>query len=447
MRFSSFDTLLTHQAEALGEKPALLWEDRTLSYRALKHEVDGRALALAGEGKTCLGVFCDGSLACVIEIFAAVQAGMQVVLLDENTPDEALEGLITYTDLDALWGDEALVEQCRPYLTPGVRDGAGKLLFFTSGTTQAAKAVVLTDHSLCQSAYNGASKLPLAPEDRLICLLPLNHVFGFVCGLLWGLQCGCTVALGRGARHYWDDLAHYEPTAAAMVPALLGFYLKRGGFNPALRLVLIGAGDCPPQLLRRAEELGLRVSFGYGLTETSSGVAISTSGNPFALELCPDDQITIAADGEILITAPTCMMQGYYKKESDTAAVLKDGVLSTGDLGWLDEAGRLHVTGRKKEILVLPDGTKLYLPEYEHQIAQALGEGELALVLRGGRPVLVLPGQARDKQELLRALYPVTCQKPRGQQLGDILFWGGPLPRTATGKIQRWEIQQKAEEL
>ena len=74
--------------------------------------------------------------------------------------------LIVYTDVDLLCGDEDLVEELSPALTQGVTDGAGKILFFTSGTTERAKAVVLTDHSLCQSAYNGSAKLPLSRRTR-----------------------------------------------------------------------------------------------------------------------------------------------------------------------------------------------------------------------------------------------------------------------------------------
>ena len=146
----------------------------------------------------------------------------------------------------------------------------------------------------------------------------------------------------------------------------------------------MGAGDCPRPLLDAAAAMGVRVSFGYGLTETSSGVAISVSGDPFAMEICPDDTITLAEDGEILIEAPTCMMQGYYKRPADTAAVLIDGVLHSGDLGRFDEAGKLHITGRKKDVLVLPSGTKIFLPEYESRLAAALGTTELAVVLKDG---------------------------------------------------------------
>lgn len=447
MRFHRFEEMLLTWAERKENGPALIFDEHgkgSWSYAMFLHRVRERAETLRAGGKSCIGILADGSRGCVVEIFAAVMAGLQVVMLDENAPEELLRRLIIYTDIDTLWGDEDLCGELAPALTAGVADGKGKILFFTSGTTEQAKAVVLTEESLCASAYNGGAKLPLSPEDTLLCLLPLGHVFGFVCGLLWGLSCGAAVALGRGARHYGDDCAFFEPTAVSVVPLLLGFLLQRRLVNPGLKLVLVGAGDCPAQLLGAAKALGLRVSFGYGLTETSSGVAISVQGDPYAMEICPDDTITLAEDGEILITAPTCVMQGYYKRPADTAAVLMDGVLHTGDLGRFDEEGKLHITGRKKDMLVLPDGTKLYLPEYEARIMQALGHTELAVILQNSRPVLVYSGEG-ESEELLRRLRPVMDALPRGQQLAAVLVVNEPLPRTATGKIKRWELQQKME--
>ncbi|MBR5343299.1 MAG: acyl--CoA ligase [Oscillospiraceae bacterium] len=447
MRFQSFEEMIGFWAERKKSGPALIFDEggrKSWTYEELLRHIRERAEALRAGGKSCIGILADGSRDCVVEIFAAVAAGLQVVMLDESAPEELLRRLIVYTDVDTLWGDDDLCEELSPALTAGVKDGAKKILFFTSGTTEQAKAVVLTEQSLCSSAYNGGEKLPLSPEDTLLCLLPLGHVFGFVCGLLWGLSCGAAVALGRGARHYGDDCAFFEPTAVSVVPLLLGFLLQRRLTNPGLKLVLVGAGDCPAALLGAAAAMGLRVSFGYGLTETSSGVAISVRGDPFAMEICPDDRITLAEDGEILIEAPTCIMQGYYKRPADTAAVLIDGVLHTGDLGRFDKEGKLHITGRKKDMLVLPDGTKLYLPEYEARLMKALGHTELAVILKNSRPVLVWSGEG-EPEEILRRLRPVTEDLPRGQQLAGVLVVNDPLPRTATGKIKRWELQRKME--
>ena len=449
MRFDSFSHMLRHWAEQTPDRPALIYEDRgkkSLSFSELRDAVESRADQLRRDGGSCIGILADGSLDCVTEIFAAAEAGLQIVMLSAELPESTLGGLLRYTDADRLWGDEDLCEELRLFLTGGVKEGAGKLLFFTSGTTEQSKAVVLTDHSLCQSAYNGRAKLPLKPEDTLLCMLPLGHVFGFVCGLLWGLSCGASVALGRGARHYADDCAFFRPTAVSVVPMLLGFLLQHELINPELKLVLVGAGDCPAMLLGAARTKGLRVSFGYGLTETSSGVAISVSGDPFAMEVCPDDTITIADDGEILIQAPTCMMQGYYKRPEDTAAVLKDGILYSGDLGRFDKDGKLHITGRKKDMLVLPDGTKLFLPEYESAIMKALDHQELAVALKNGKPVLVYSGEA-DAKDIEKRLRPLMADQPRGRQITAVYVVSHPLPRTATGKIKRWELQQETETL
>ena len=463
-KFNTFDELLNTFAHNNAELPALTYEKNgapvSISRGDLAAAVKERAQELRSYGMTCLGVLCDGSLSCVVTIFASVTAGMQTVLLDENAADALLQEQIRQTDIDILWSsDEDLVEELTPCLTKGIPAAdvsahAGNILFFTSGTTASSKAVILTERSLMAAAYNGSCMLPLSEDDILLCMLPLNHVFGFVCGLLWGMECGTPVALGRGARYYTQDFTFYKPTVLSAVPLLLSFLVQHKLINEELRLILIGAGDCSEQLMAAARMMGVQVSFGYGLTETSSGVAISVPGgpsfDPYALAVCPEDKVTLAPDGEILIESPDCMMKGYYRHPEDTAAVLRDGVLYSGDLGRWDDNGRLHVIGRKKEILVLTDGTKIFLPEYEARIAAALPGRDFTVLEQSGKPVLLLVNKEASTwpdvmldaartmvQENLRG---VMAELPRGQQLSDILFTDHPLPRTATGKVKRWEL-------
>ena len=445
MRFSGFEELLSHYALASPDAPALFYEDdgeiKTCSYSVLHQTVTACAESFRSSGKRCIGILSDGSFDCLVTILAANIAGMQIVMLDANAPLSSLKGSIPYTDIDTLWGDEELCEELSPLLTSGpAGEHADRILFFTSGTTSSSKAVVLTGQSLMSSAWNGSQKLPLSSSDTLLCMLPLGHVFGFVCGLLWGLSCGASVALGRGARHYMDDCLTFRPTALSVVPSLLAFLLGHDCLNSSLRVILVGAGDCQSELLSAVTAKDIRVSFGYGLTETSSGVAISTKGDPFAMEICPDDEITIANDGEILIKAPTCMMQGYYKMPEATAEAITDGVLHSGDLGYLDAEGLLHITGRKKDILVLADGTKIFLPEYEAKLSSVLGTAELAVLLKSGRPVLVVSDDMLTEGEIRRKIHPILDEYPRGQQITEIILRSAPIPRTATGKIQRYRI-------
>lgn len=436
MKFYGFKELIGYLASEHGDKTVLQYITGSglekLNGVELEAAVTERASVLAANPYTAEGIMCDGSLGTVIEIFAANFAGKQIVLLDPAV-GEALEPLLCYTDADSIYADGEL----KPAPGRGVGDGNDKILFFTSGTTSKNKAVVLTSKTLMASAYNGSAMLPLAPEDNLLCMLPLNHVFGFVCGLLWGLSCGAMVSLGRGKRHYLDDCAAYKPTAVSLVPMLLGFMLKYKLFNPELKLVLIGAGDCKTEMLKAVGAMGIRVAFGYGLTETSSGVAISTQGDPTAMAVCPEDTITLAEDGEILIEAPTCMMQGYYKHKEDSDKVLKDGILYTGDLGRFDENGLLHIIGRKKEILVLPSGTKIFLPEAEGELINCIGNPELALDFREGQLVLMI-FDPRPEEEIKSLLIPYNNARERGQQINKIMKLDSQLPRTATGKVKRY---------
>ena len=134
---------------------------------------------------------------------------------------------------------------------------------------------------------------------------------------------------------------------------------------------------------------------------------------------------------------------GYYKDSAGTEAVLKNGVLSTGDLGRFDERGLLHVTGRKKEILVFPDGTKLYLPEYEARLQAVLHDREFCVISVASAPALVLRGKESEREAVQAALEPLMRELPLPRRIKSVYFEPAPLPRTATGKLQRWVLQKK----
>ena len=368
----------------------------------------------------------------IVSIFAHVMAGCDIIMADPMVPDDAVSKASAAA---------AAAKAARPKT-----EGEGELLFFTSGTTSRSKIVRLTSRSFCTSAWSGQSMLACGEGDVILSILPLSHVFGFVCSMLWGFAYGATIALGRGVRHIIDDTLFFRPTILPAVPTLIGAMLKYDTLNPELKVALIGAAPCTAEVTAALRAKGIDVYLGYGLTETSSGIAITQDlDEPEALYPCPGADFRIEEDGEVTIATP-CMMQGYIGAEP----MFEGDRFFTGDLGWFDDKGRLHLKGRKKDVLLMADGTKIFCPEYEEELERLTGLPDLGVTMKDGHAVLVAGSLSNDpaieadmRAKLLKTVGKYNKSLQRSQQIYDVIVRADSLPRTATGKIKRYELQEQ----
>ena len=378
----------------------------------------------------------------IVDIFAHVIAGCDVIIADPRVS----ESFFTYASSIAETAREARENQRDEYGRVVGKQGEGELLFFTSGTTSRSKVVRLTSRALCASAWNGQNMLQCGKDDTILSILSLSHAYGFVCSMLWGLTYGATVALGRNVHEFTGDALFFKPTIIHAVPAQIAGMLKADGLNPELRVVLIGGTTCPQTIIDSLKERGIDLYIGYGLTETASGVAITQDlDEPEAMYPCPDADIRIEPDGEISIATP-CMMLGYMGREP----MFEDGRFFTGDIGWFDEKGRLHLKGRKKDVLLLPDGSKIFCPEYEDDLALLTGLPDVAIVSKDGQTLLIV-GSCTDNPEIAADLRKRTLRivdkynqiLTQPQRISDVVIRAEALPRTATGKLKRYELQDQ----
>jgi len=209
----------------------------------------------------------------------------------------------------------------------------------TSGTTGAPKVVELTYANHLASALASADGLGVEPGDRWLCPLPLHHVGGLNVLIRSAINRTTVVLHERfDAERVRAALEAGEVTLASLVPTMLA-RLRAAGLReaPGLRAIALGGGPVPQELLEWAGETGIPVVPVYGMTETCSQVVAGSPGRALA-----GVQLEIAEDGEILVRGPMVA----------PGAIASDGWLHTGDLGWLDEEGRLQVLGRLKELIV-----------------------------------------------------------------------------------------------
>ena len=245
---------------------------------------------------------------------AARMAGAQVVLSEPPRP--APRGDVVGDD-----GDVAAV------------------VMHTSGTTGAAKPVVLTRGNWMANALGSAVALGLNPAERWLCPMPLTHVGGLSIPIRSAIYATTAVVHGRFDTHaVLEELMSPERriTLVSLVATMLSRLLDGGLSNPpTLRWALLGGGPIPAALLERASAAGVPVAPSYGLTETCSQLA--TFGWPL-----PGGEVRLAADGEVLAAGPMV----------SAGALADDGWLHTGDLGCVDARGRLAITGRKADTIV-----------------------------------------------------------------------------------------------
>ena len=434
--------------------PALFFGDpiSSISYSELAGLIRREAEKIRREKAVRRLIVTDHEIGTIVSIIACAIAGCDTVLADEALNDVTLATITKTVCPDSIHcSDRDLYEYLcdrlpakrHIYALPRHKAGEeGCLIFFTSGTTSPSKAVVLTPESLLRCTYSGQCMLECHPDDILLSVLPFSHVFGFVCGLLWGLVYGAAVALGRGSKYLLADCEHFRPTILPAVPSIINVLVQRGCLNRELSTVLIGAAPLTTETMLALGSSGRKIYVGYGLTETASGLAITQKlSEPNELYPCPDVDICIEADGEISVTTP-CMMEGYLTFAATESFTPAHGErLYTGDLGYLTRDGALVLTGRKKDLLILPDGTKIFCPDYEESLAPMIGTDDIALVLRDHKPVLIVGGMSSEHyQPIVNAVEDFNSMKPHSGRIYDVILQEAPLPRTSAGKLRRWQV-------
>jgi long-chain acyl-CoA synthetase len=394
-------------------------------------------------------------------------------------------------------------------------------LLYTSGTTADPKGVMLTHSNLMGEVRAVFAWAQLGPEDALLGVLPLFHVLSQMANLLVPLVRGSRVVYLEtlNTTELLRALAEREITAFAVVPQF--FYLiherifkevalrgklaagsvrammaitsfsRKFGWNPGpiffprihntfgrkMRYLVTGGSRFDPQIGRDFHALGIDILQAYGLTETSAAAfatsiddnVIGSVGKPLeGVEgKIVDPQIIDPQPreedgqpvGEIAIRGAV-VMKGYWNRPEATAAVLREGWLYTGDLGYFDAAGNLFITGRKKEVIVLSNGKNIYPEEVEAHYLKSPYISEIAVLGLEGRPgeprserlhAVVVPNFAVLKErkivnakEVLRYdIEGLSAQLPSTKRIGSYEIWQHDLPRTTTRKLKRFEIEKQ----
>ena len=315
------------------------------------------------------------------------------------------------------------------------------VLIFTSGTTNTAKGVMLSQKNITSNIASMARMSKMYDNDVLLSFLPLHHTFECTITFLYGWYSGATVAFCDGLKYIAKNLEEYKISVFVAVPLvletiykkiqkglrdqgkeklvnmmsklanfLLIFHIdiRRKVFKSVLdqlggnlRIAYFGAASMDKKVIEGDNNFGIDTVLWYGLTETSPLIAAETDKEhcpgsvgmaPFNVQLKLED-VDENGVGEIVAKGPNIML-GYYENPEATAAVMKDGWFHTGDLGRFNKDGYLFIAGRKKEVIVLKNGENVFPSDIEflvnklHYVKESIlfprenTKGEIALGIK-----------------------------------------------------------------
>lgn len=344
---------------------------------------------------------------------------------------------------------------------PPVQDpSALALLIYTSGTTGTPKGVMLDHANLDAMTRMGQAALEVGPEDRCLLILPLFHVNGIVVSILTPLRAGASVVIAErfNPTTFFDVLERERPTFFSAVPTIYGMLAALpDDVRPdtsSVRFAVCGAAPASADLLARFEDrFGFPLVEGYGLSEATCGSTINpvdglrkpgTVGLPFPgqeLRIVGVDGRAVPAgeNGEVEVRGAN-VMRGYLGRRDDTAAVIRDGWLRTGDVGHLDDDGYLTLVGRSKE-MIIRGGENIYPKEIEDALSTHPDVLESAVV---GVPdekwgeIVVAFVQARPGVSLDADALKALCREQlSGYKRPTAIHVLEALPKNAVGKLDK----------
>jgi len=365
------------------------------------------------------------------------------------------------------------------------------LINYTSGSTGSPKGVMLNGRSLSNNVEVGMKMLPVDPGQRLVSMLPLAHMFGQVCELLYPLCSGTHIYFltkSPTPSILLKALKDVQPYIVVTVPLVIEKIYKKNldptlskwairtfwhipgigniiksrvksalksAFGGKLRYFICGGAAMNPIVEKCLMDIHFPLSIGYGMTECGPLIGgnppkyfkARTGGVPVMNMDVKIDNPNEAGIGEILVKGENVML-GYYKNpEATNAAFTEDGWLRTGDLGRLDRKKNIYIKGRCKTMFLGASGQNIYPEEIEDKLNNQEAVGESLIVEREGKLVaLVFPDETLTKrmtfeeiQQLMKAnLVKLNNLIPSYSKVSNIEVQEQPFEKTPKKSIKRF---------
>ncbi|HHU90112.1 MAG TPA: AMP-binding protein [Clostridiaceae bacterium] len=412
-----------------GGKIALIGENRyewSVSYLAvvngtgvivpLDKELPPNEIELLLDRSKADAIIYAGSIKEKVEILTKKDTSLRYFISMDAEEDN---GNILSFKLLLQKGHDLLKEGDRRFIDAEIDAETMNMLLFTSGTTDTSKAVMLSHKNICENLMNMCSMLYIDEKDIFLSILPIHHTYECTCGFLCQIYRGCTIAYCEGLRHIVKNLKESKTTMVLGVPLLfesmyrqimnqaiktngekkikfaiglsnalrkINIDIRRKLFKQVhealgghIRMFISGAAGIDPQIAKGFRELGISLVQGYGLTECAPIVALNrdvyykdeAAGLPL-----PNLQVEIDSPDEDGIGEIKCkgssVMLGYYNDPEATAEVIRGGWFYTGDSGFIDKDGFVHITGRKKNVIVTGNGKNVFPEEIETLLNRSL---------------------------------------------------------------------------
>lgn len=391
-------------------------------------------------------------------------SGISAAATEHADADAAVDADVT------VWGSGLRFAQARSPSTPDTSELASQVatVIYTSGTTGAPKGVLVPHRGLLHFSRISAASRRLTPQDIGYAALPMSHIFGIATVLMATLYAGASLVLRSrfDAEDAFKALANPGVTILQGVPTMFSRLLASAPATPlqapGLRYVYTGGAALDPTLKRDAQTyFKVPMHHGYGITEYAGSMFITDIDKPrndcsagYAVEgvelrIGSIDSKAASSPGErgdILIRGPGVML-GYYRNPEQTAqALLPGGWLNTGDIGYLDPTGALHIVGRSKD-LIIRSGFNVYPIEVE-AVINAFPNVRLSAVV--GRVVEdsneeviafvePMPGACVDTARLMEHLRTQLAPYKRPARIELI----DSIPTTVSGKILKQPLKER----
>lgn len=343
------------------------------------------------------------------------------------------------------------------YVLPERDPEALATMLFTSGTTGTSKCVMLAEKNTVSCVNAACASVNFSDKDVLLSVLPIHHTYELAI-MMAALTYGVFIGINDSLRHLMRNIAEIRPTGLILVPLFVSTIYKRimdkarkagkekllnsmipvsnglravgidarrkifasvhEAFGGRLEKIICGGAALNPELVKKFDAFGIQICEGYGITECSPLIAVNPyfANKPGSVgPAVPRCEARIAAtgkndlgydEGEIQAKGDNVMMGYYNNDEANAAAFTEDGWYRTGDVGYLDEDGYIHITGRLKSVIVLENGKNVFPEEIEEYLEDI---GEIAESVVVGRKA-----EGSDTVVLTAVVYPNKDAFPEG---------------------------------